>query len=714
MTTSFRRIAPALATVVAAAALAVGTAAGAGDPRTLAIPPLNPIQTFQPERYVMPNGIVVYLQENHDLPRVTATAYFKSSSAWSPAEKAGLASVVPAVMRRGGSTTHSGDWLDDRLGALGASIGAGVGADNASASWRCLTENTAEVFGLAAEILQAPAFPEDKIELQRVAVRRGIASRNDEMLSVLTRTAQQAIFGKESPYAQQPEYATVDAITRDDCVKFQQLCFAPERMILAVYGDFRSADMKKILNGKFGAWKKSGLTPPAMPAMPVLGPKRVVFAPKDDVTQSGIIMAHLGFRILDAPDYSDMDVLENALGGGFQSRLLNVIRTQRGLAYAAGAGAGSGYARPGVFMAYTLTRNDSIMVSADLMRTELEKAVREPFTDDEVKIARESQLNSFVFNFAEPSAVMFRSAFYELVGYPKDFLTTYQKGLQGVTPATMFEAAKRHIHPDNLVTIIVGREKEFDRPLTSLGQPVERVDISIPPPASKLKVGAGSAEDATRGAAWLKKAADLAGGSAAWAGIKTWTVEQNLTLSMQGQSIQLGAHSSWALPDRYRQAMKTPRGEMTSGVSAKGGWARTPGGLQDQPGAIEDLKNEYERSLFRLFGHSEQVQLQALAEKKDLGGKSCDVALAKSELVKDWLLYFGPDGSLAGMEYMGKGQGGPARHTEIYTDWKAVGPVKFPHAEKALMDGKDFMSSTVTAAQANPALSDTLFTKPAK
>ncbi|HVP37561.1 MAG TPA: pitrilysin family protein [Candidatus Saccharimonadales bacterium] len=701
----------ALAALLAAAALTAGAAAGAADPRTLAIPPLHAIPKVQPERYVMPNGAVVYLLENHDLPRVTGIAYFNASDTWAPAAKAGLGNMVGAVMRRGGTVAHPGDWLDDRLGAIGARIGTTVGTDNASGTFWCLPENTAEVVGLLAEILRAPAFPEDKMELQRTALYRSIAGRNDEMFSVLFRASAQAVFGKDSPYTREPEYATVDAITRDDCLQFQRLCFEPERMILAIYGDFKTAEMKKLLAEKLGPWAKSGLTPPAMPPMPALGPKHVVFAPKDDVTQSGVVMTHLGFLASD-PDYPDMDVLENALGGGFQSRLTNVIRTQRGLAYAAGARSGAGFARPGVFAALALTRNDSIMVSADLVRAEVEKVTREPVTDEEAQIARETSLNSFVFNFSEPSAVMFRAAYYELVGYPQDFLQKYQQGLQNVTAASMLAAAKRHIHPDNLITVIVGREKDFDRPLTSLGQPVERMDISIPPRPSQLKVGEASAEALARGQALLKKAADLAGGPAAWAAVKSWSADQQMTITMQGQSIPLTGSISMALPDRQAVVMKTPMGEIRSGVSPKGGWVKAPQGVQDQPNAVAELKKEFEHSMFRLFGHPDQVQLQALPDKQTLGGQACDVALLKSELVKDCLVYFGPDGMLAGMEYPSTGPQGPVKQTVIYSDWRAVDALKYPYASKVLQDGKEFRSSTATQVRLNPALPDSLFLKP--
>ena len=494
-----RAIAAALALAATAALTAPVHAADESkfDPKRLTIPALNPIPKVTPERTVLKNGVVLYLLEDHSLPRVYGQLYIKSSATWAPSDKVGLGGVTSSVMRTGGSAAKPGDWIDDRLAAIGANLSSGMSADLATAGFYCLSENTPEVVGLLAEIVRRPAFPEDKIELAKVGLRRSIASRNDEMGSVLNRVATQSVFGKDSPYARIPEYATVEAITRDDAVKFHQLAYSPDRAYLVIYGDFKTPAMKAAVIKAFGDWAKSPIAPAAMPPMPAARSGKLVFAPKDDVTQSGVILAHLGFKN-DDPQVADLDVLEQALGGGFQSRLFNKVRTVRGLAYATGANAGGGFMRPGVFTAFSLTRNDSVLTAMNLVRDEVARATKEAFTEEEVKIARQSVENALVFQYESPANVVFRAAFYELAGYPADYLQKYQAALARVTPQTMLAAARSHIHPDQMLTIVVGKEKEFEKPLESLGMPLERFDITIPPPPSKVKAGvAGAAELAT-------------------------------------------------------------------------------------------------------------------------------------------------------------------------------------------------------------------------
>jgi hypothetical protein len=437
-----------------------------------------------------------------------------------------------------------------------------------------------------------------------------------------------------------------------------------------------------------------------------------MFAPKEDVTQSGIVLTHRGFLNKD-PDAAAMDVVEMALGGGFQSRLVNRIRTQRGLAYATGAYAGGDYARPAAFIAYSLTKSESTMVALDLLREEVVRVTQAPFTEAELATAKQSVENSLVFRFERPEQVLFRAAYYELVGYPSDFLQSYQSALHGVTASSAFEAAKRKIHPDQMVTVIVGKESDFDRKLDSLGQPVERVDLTIPPPPSKFKSGVASPEARSRGREWLSKAAQLAGGTAAWSKVKTVTMESKNTISMEGQTVHLDTSLQWALPDRWLMTRKLPFGEVKQGFDGKSGWMAGMGQIEDQPKLADDLARQYERSLFRLFADPSRITVQALDEPVKVGETSYRAAYVPSERIHEWVLLFGADGRLAGMEYQDEGPQGPGRSVEMLSDWRPVGGLSYPHTRVVTMDGHPFLDAMLTSIQFNSTLGDALFKRPA-
>ena len=700
-----------LAAAVAVAAPAVDVTKY--DPRHQTVPPIGKIPTVKPERFTLPNGVVVYLLENHDLPVVKGTAYFPSSPSLITGDRAGLMGLTGEVMRSGGTAAHAGDWLDDHLGAIGAAVNSSISTGLANTGFRCLAGNTAEVVGLWAEVTRQPAFPDAKIELAKVGIRRQIASRNDEMTPMLMRAAQQAVYGKSSPWAMQAEYATVEPIAREDCVQLHAKVFVPERMIVAIYGDFKSADMKKLLKAKFGDWKKGGSAKPVMPPTPTSVEPKLWFASKEDVTQSGIVVAQPGSRA-DDPDYASLQILEEGLGGGFASRMVQHIRTQRGLAYAAGANAGSDFQKPGVFMAYTLTRSDSTLLALDLVRDEVKAVTEAPFTEDELQAAKQEVVNGFVFNFEDPSQVLFRAAYYEAIGYPADFLQRYQKSLDEVTSASVLAAAKRKITPAQQAVIIVGKEADFERKLETAGLPVERIDITIPPPPSKRGAVSATPEARKKGSEWLAAAAKAAGGSASWAAVKTVTVSTEATLSMQGQTIGMSGEETWSFPNRQVVVQKLPFGEIRQGYDGKTGWMSGMGESRENPKAAEEVAKDYERSLWRLFSDPAKVELVALEQPEKVGEASYRAAAVTGAKSQDLALLFAEDGTFAGCVYQDTGgQMGPARVVELFSGWSAEGTLSYPHAFKVLRDGSTFVEGKLTALKLNPAVADAAFQKPA-
>jgi zinc protease len=710
-----RALAAALAFVLALAGAALAADVSIYDPRKLPVPPIGHVPSVKPERFVLANGIVVYLLEDHELPVVKASAYFRCSPSFEPDDRAGLMSITGDVMRSGGTATHGGDWLDDHLSAIGASVATSVTSSLANAGFRCLSENTAEVVRLWADVIRHPAFPDEKLELAKVAERQTIASRNDEMFTVLARTAHQAIYGKSSPWAREPEYTTIEPITAEDCRKLHARIFVPERMIVAVFGDFRTPEMKQLIARHFGDWKKGGTPAPVLPPTPKSVTPKLVFAPKEDVTQSGIIVANPGSLASD-PDYAAMEVLEQGLGGGFSSRLVRHIRTQRGLAYAAGARSGADFERPGIFYGFALTKSESTMVSLGLLRDDVRAVTRAPFSDDELQTAKQAVVNGFVFNFEDPSAVLFRAAYYETVGYPADFLDRYQKALDGVTAASVLEAAKRKVTPDAQVVIIVGKESDFAQPLTSSGLPVERVDITIPPPPSAHAAVAATPEAREKGRQWLAGAAKAAGGAPAWAAIHTMSESMEAKIAVRDQALALTMEESWRFPDHRLEKQKLPFGEVAQGFDGHAGWTNAMGKIEDDPKAASDLAEELERSMWIVFAHPESVELVALEEPETIDSVRYHAAIVPGAKSQDLTYLFDDAGRLAGFAYQdaGQGQTGPARVEQLYGDWSAEGAIQVPHSVRVLRDGKRFLEGKVTSVKLNPELSDSIFHKPAQ
>ena len=445
--------------------------------------PIKPLPKFhppQPKHIELPNGMVVFLQEDHELPLVDGVARIRGGGRTVPAGKTGLMDIYGEVWRTGGTKSQTGDQLDDFLEQRAARVETGGGIDSTTISWSCLKGDLDDVFKVFADLLQNPEFRADKIEIAQKGMYDNISRRNDEPGGIAAREAAKLAYGASSPYAREAEYATVAAIKRQDLADWHHNYVHPNNIILGVVGDFDSVAMEARLRQAFASWPKG----------PAVKDQEVNFTPakpgnylveKTDVNQSNIYLVGLG-TMRKNPDYFAISVFNEAFGGGFSSRLFSDIRTAKGLAYSVGGGIGTGWDHPGMLRLIMSTKSQSTVESIQALDEELsDLSPKRPIGDEEMKRAKDSILNSFIFRFDSPEKVLQEKMAYEFYGYPLDFLEQYQAGIEKVTKEDVARVAAKYIHRDQMSVLVVGNSAEFDKPLSTLGT-VTKVDITIPAP----------------------------------------------------------------------------------------------------------------------------------------------------------------------------------------------------------------------------------------
>ncbi len=453
--------------------------AQASDWQQIKIPALPAFLPPEPRRFELPNGMVIFLQEDHELPLVDGIARIRGGSRSEPASKVGLAGLYGEVWRTGGTKAQTGDQLDDFLEVRAAKVETGDGIDSTTIGWSCLKGDFDDVFKVFTELLREPAFREDKLDLAQKEYFDAISRRNDDPGAIAVRESTRLAYGANNPYARVAEYATVAAVTRQDLLDWHHGHVHPNNIVLGIVGDFDSAKMEAKLRESFGNWPKGPAMRekeiPFQPAKP-----GYYLIPKTDINQSSIRMVELGAK-RDSPDYYAIQVFNEAFGGSFFSRLFRNIRTLKGLAYGVGGGIGTDFDHPGILRLSVGTKSGSTVESIHAIYDEIDALAKTPLSPEEIQQAKDSILNSFVFNFDSPDKVLRERMAYEFYGYPADFLDKYRIGVERVTPADVARVAAKYLHKDQLAVLVVGNTPEFDKPLSSLGA-VATVDITIPPP----------------------------------------------------------------------------------------------------------------------------------------------------------------------------------------------------------------------------------------
>jgi zinc protease len=441
------------------------------------IPQLPAFHPAQPKRIEFPNGMIVFLQEDHELPIIDGVARIRGGERSVPASKTGLTDVYGEVWRTGGTKSQTGDQLDDYLEQRAAKVETGGGMDSTTVSWSCLKEDFDDVFRVFDDVLKNPEFRAEKIAIAQKGMYDSISRRNDDPSDIEGREAAKLVYGANNPYARVAEYATVAAITRQDLIDWHDRYVHPNNIILGVVGDFDSAKMEARLREAFASWAR-GEAAGAPEIKPDPAKPGYYQVDKTDVNQSNVEMVALGITRKN-PDFFATSVFNEAFGGGFSSRLFGDIRTTKGLAYAVGGGVGAGWDYPGMLRLMVSTKSKTTIESIQALDEEIAELAKRPIDDDEIKRAKDSILNSFVFHFDSPAKVLREKMAYEFYGYPLDFLENFQKGIEAVTKEDVARVAAKYIHRDQMAVLVVGNAADFDKPLSSLGA-VTKLDITIP------------------------------------------------------------------------------------------------------------------------------------------------------------------------------------------------------------------------------------------
>ena len=451
------------------------------DYKNLRFPPLKPVQIPNPESFTLPNGMRVFLLEHHELPLISGFALVRTGNLFDPPDKRGLAELTGMVLRTGGTKAKSGNELDETLEDMAASVESYIGEDRGTVSFSCLKENADPVMSVFRDFLASPEFRQEKVDLAKTQLRSSIARRNDDPPGIATREFSSILYGRDSPFGWEIEYEHVDRIQRQDLLEFYRRYYFPRNIMLAVYGDFSAAEMRARIERLFAGWEYQQPPVPAFPKVAAKPEPGVDVADRSDVTQTFFEIGHIG-GLLSDKDYPALQVAANILGGGFTSRLVQKVRTQLGYAYSIGAGWGAGYESPGLFEISGSTKLKTTVETIKTIEQELARMRSGEVSDEELKTAKDTVLNSFVFYFDTPAKTLNRIVTYEYYGYPRDFIFRYQKAIGTVTKADVLRVSRAYLKPENLTIVAVGNPKEFGQPLSSLGMPVHPIDLTIPEP----------------------------------------------------------------------------------------------------------------------------------------------------------------------------------------------------------------------------------------
>jgi predicted Zn-dependent peptidase len=439
------------------------------------------------EKVVFKNGLTVLLLEKRGVPIVNFAALVKTGAAADPPAQEGLASVTAQLLRKGTQKRTAQQFAADS-DFTGGSVEADASADFSTVAGEFLNKDLARGLDLFSDALLHPIFPQAEVDKLLAQSLDGVRAAKDETRSVLGTYYDAYLFnGNGYGRTSDGDEISLTKIRRDAIVKFYETYYAPGNIILAVAGDFQTADMKKKLEEVFGQWPSKPVTPVKIPVLPAVKGKKLLLVDKPDATQTYFAIGNVATAAGD-PDRVAVRLVNTVFGGRFTSLLNEALRVESGLTYGA-ISAFDPRKAPGPFGIYSYTKNESTVQAIDMALQVLQKLHKQGITGDELASAKSYIKGQFPPSLETSKQLAQIIAINEFYGLDDREINDLEARLDAVTPAIAQQVIQKHFPTDNLVFTLIGKRSDI---AAGVQKYAEKQDARVlsepgfwPPPAQK-------------------------------------------------------------------------------------------------------------------------------------------------------------------------------------------------------------------------------------
>ncbi|KAA5536212.1 insulinase family protein [Taibaiella lutea] len=415
--------------------------------------PAPEIKLADAQTFTLPNGLKVFVVENHKLPRVSYNILLNIHPE-AEGDKTGVNEFIGQLITAG-TKTLTKDQFDKETDLIGASIDA----SNDGMSGSSLVKHQDKLLQLMSDALMNANFQQSELDKLKKQAQAGLEQSKNEPDEMLKNVSAVLNFGKQHPYGEITTEATLGNITLADCNNYYKTYFRPNVAYLAIVGDVNFADAKKMAEKYFGKWEKANVPSATYPATPQPDKAIVQFVPREGAVQSVIGITYPIELKPGTPDVIRAKVLNEILGGSSQGRLFLNLREQHGWTYGSYSQIASDEI-VGHFQAYAKARNEVTDSSVNEIINEMNNLRKTPVNGDALQNTLNYMTGTFAIGLENPSTIATYAINIDRYNMPKDYYKNYLKTLNAVTAADVQSTADKYIHADKANIVVVGDKGE--------------------------------------------------------------------------------------------------------------------------------------------------------------------------------------------------------------------------------------------------------------
>lgn len=656
--------------------------------------PAPAIKIGKPTTFSLPNGLKVFVVENHKLPRVAFNLVLDRDPLLE-GDKAGYVDIAGQLMRAG-TQTRTKEQLDEAVDFIGATLNTSpTGVYGLS-----LTKHTPKLLSLMADVIMNPSFPQAELDKLKKQTKSGLAAQKDNPNAIISKVSDVVMFGKNHPYGEQTTEATVDRITVADCQNYYNTYFRPNIGYLAVVGDITPAEAKTMVEKAFAGWQRGDVPKPTYTNPVAPAKTSIAIVDRPSAVQSVINIVYPVQLKPYSPETILASVTNDILGGG-EARLFNNLREKHGYTYGAYSNL-SGDRLVGRFRASASVRTAVTDSAVAEFMNELNAISSSSVTPEELKQTKNGLSGSFVFSLEDPQTVAsfaINTARYNL---PADFFANYLKSIDATTNADVQAIAKKFIKPGNAYIVVVGKSSEFADKLKKYGDityyDAEGNPVAAPTPTAAVPVGL-TAEQV------IDKYIAAIGGKEAVSKIED--VSMTMSTEVQGRALQIMNRKK--APNRFSMVISMMGNEVMKQTSD--GTKVAVGGMQGNS-TLEGKEAKaaiLTGSLFPELHYAENGVKSTLTGTEKVNGKDAYKVVNTTSDGITWSDFYDvATGLKAQTVITQKTPAGDQTATVGYSDYKETNGVKFPRTLSQNL-GPVQMALTVDQLDVNKGLKDADF-----
>lgn len=429
---------------------------------------LRPLQAPVRTTAVLSNGLTVHFVPRGQLPLVSVRLVLREGSARD--SRPGLTDFTMRLLRRG-AAGRTADEISEQVDFVAASLGAWAGEDAVGVSLQTPSQHLETLFGLLAQVITQPDFPEKEVELARRRTLAQLSNELDDPGSIAERAIARALWG-DHPYGREAFglRKSIETLDRASMVARHRELFVPAHAALYLVGDVDPNTLVPALEQALGGWNGPDRSLPPLPGLERAATAgRVTIIDKPDQTQVQFRLAARGIP-RGHVDQIPLGVANAALGGVFTSRLMREIRVKRGLSYGAGCHFETLKAAGGYY-ASSFTKTESIGELIEIARREIDLMRTKGPTAKELATVERYLAGLYPTRLETNDAIAGALADIDTYGLPHDWIERYRDRVISVTAADAARAAAAHLpKAEDATIVLVGNAKAIEPQAKAFGE----------------------------------------------------------------------------------------------------------------------------------------------------------------------------------------------------------------------------------------------------